>query len=360
MVCFNSKLNQRYDLIRIKKGRIMSVLITGGAGYIGSHTVLTLLKNDIDIVVIDNLVNSCDESLKRVGKLAGKDIKFYGSDILNKESLHDVFSSHKIDSVIHFAGLKSVGESNAKPLEYYDNNVIGTINLLNEMRRFKVKNFIFSSSATVYGTPEEIPLVETSRVGGTTNPYGTSKLMVEQILQDYAKAEPDLSIIALRYFNPVGAHESGMIGEDPSGIPNNLLPYITQVAVGKLPKLTIYGNDYPTVDGTGVRDYIHVMDLAEGHLRAIQHISNHKGFNVYNLGTGNGYSVLQMLKAFEKASGCTVPYEFVGRRHGDIAECWSNPGLAEKKLNWKATRDLNVMMSDSWNWQKNNPNGYKS
>lgn len=338
----------------------MAVLITGGAGYIGSHTVLTLLNNDIDVVVIDNLVNASDESLKRISKLTGKNIKFYVTDILNKESLRDIFTMHKIDSVIHFAGLKSVGESNAKPLEYYENNVTGTINLLNEIKHFKVKNFIFSSSATVYGTPEEIPLVETSRVGGTTNPYGTSKLMVEQILQDFAKAEPDFSIIALRYFNPVGAHESGMIGEDPSGIPNNLLPYITQVAVGKLSKLTIYGDDYPTVDGTGIRDYIHVMDLAEGHLKAIEHISNHKGFYVYNLGTGNGYSVLQMIKALEKASGCTVPYEFVERRSGDIAECWSDPKLAAEKINWKATRDLDVMMRDAWNWQKNNPNGYKS
>ncbi|MBH3083419.1 UDP-glucose 4-epimerase GalE [Serratia bockelmannii] len=337
----------------------MAVLVTGGAGYIGSHTVLALLKHGEDVVVLDNLSNSSDESLRRVEKLAGRSAQFYQGDILDAECLHRIFEAHAISAVIHFAGLKAVGESTRKPLEYYQNNVTGTLVLLEEMRRAGVHKFIFSSSATVYGTPEQVPLTETSRVGGTTNPYGTSKLMVEQILQDFAKAEPQFSITALRYFNPVGAHESGMIGEDPNGIPNNLMPYIAQVAIGKLEKLSIFGDDYPTQDGTGVRDYIHVMDLAEGHLKAIEHIDEHQGFTVYNLGTGVGYSVLEMLHAFEKASGRNVAYQIVPRREGDIAECWSAPELAFKELGWKATRDLDAMMRDAWNWQKNNPRGYR-
>ncbi|ALX94366.1 UDP-glucose 4-epimerase [Serratia fonticola] len=338
----------------------MAILVTGGAGYIGSHTVLALLERGEDVVVLDNLSNSSEESLHRVEQLAGKAAVFYQGDIQDAECLHRIFDGHRISSVIHFAGLKAVGESTRKPLEYYQNNVSGTLVLLDEMRRAGVHQFIFSSSATVYGTPEQVPLVETSRVGGTTNPYGTSKLMVEQILQDFAKAEPEFSITALRYFNPVGAHESGRIGEDPNGIPNNLLPYVSQVAIGKLEKLSIFGDDYPTPDGTGVRDYIHVMDLAEGHLKAIDHIDDQKGFTVYNLGTGKGYSVFDMLRAFEKASGRKVAYQIVPRRDGDIAECWSNPGLAAEKLGWYAERDLETMMRDAWNWQDNNPQGYGS
>jgi UDP-glucose 4-epimerase len=320
--------------------------------------VLALLERGEDVVVLDNLSNASQESLRRVEQLTGKAVNFYQGDVQDAACLNRIFAGHKISSVIHFAGLKAVGESTRKPLEYYQNNVSGTLVLLDEMRRAAVHQFIFSSSATVYGTPEQVPLVETSRVGGTTNPYGTSKLMVEQILQDFAKAEPDFSITALRYFNPVGAHESGLIGEDPNGIPNNLLPYIAQVAIGKLEKLSIFGNDYPTPDGTGIRDYIHVMDLAEGHLKAIDHISDQKGFAVYNLGTGKGYSVLDMLHAFEKAAGCKVAYQIVPRRAGDIAECWSNPALAAEKLGWCAKRDLDAMMRDTWRWQRGNPGGY--
>jgi len=338
----------------------MAILVTGGAGYIGSHTVLALLERGEDVVVLDNLSNSSEESLHRVAQLAGKTAVFIAGDIQDRHCLSQLFERHQITSVIHFAGLKAVGESTRKPIEYYQNNVAGTLILLEEMRNAGVQKFIFSSSATVYGTPEHVPLTETSRVGGTTNPYGTSKLMVELILQDFAKAEPQFSITALRYFNPVGAHESGMIGEDPNGIPNNLLPYIAQVAIGKLEKLSIFGNDYPTPDGTGIRDYIHVMDLAEGHLKAIDHIDDQKGFTVYNLGTGVGYSVLEMLNAFEKASGRKVAYQIVPRREGDIAECWSAPGLASEKLGWKATRNLESMMRDTWNWQKSNPQGYCS
>ncbi|WON78134.1 UDP-glucose 4-epimerase GalE [Serratia sp. UGAL515B_01] len=336
----------------------MAILVTGGAGYIGSHTVLALLERGDDVVVLDNLSNSSEESLHRVEQLTNKTSIFYQGDVQDAECLNRIFQGHKITAVIHFAGLKAVGESTRKPLEYYQNNVTGTLVLLEEMRRAGVHQFIFSSSATVYGTPEQIPLVETSRLGGTTSPYGTSKLMVEQILQDFAKAEPAFSITALRYFNPVGAHESGRIGEDPNGIPNNLVPYISQVAIGKLDKLSVFGNDYPTPDGTGIRDYIHVMDLAEGHLKAIDHINDQKGFVVYNLGTGKGYSVLDILHAFEKVSGCQVAYQIVPRRAGDIAEYWSNPALAAEKLGWRAKRDLDVMMRDTWNWQKNNPRGY--
>ncbi|CAI1720880.1 UDP-glucose 4-epimerase GalE [Serratia proteamaculans] len=336
----------------------MAILVTGGAGYIGSHTVLALLERAEDVVVLDNLSNSSEESLRRVEELTGKAAVFYQGDIQDGECLKRIFDAHTIDSVIHFAGLKAVGESTRKPIEYYQNNVAGTLVLLEEMRRAGVHKFIFSSSATVYGTPEQVPLLETSHVGGTTNPYGTSKLMVEQILQDFAKAEPQFSITALRYFNPAGAHESGMIGEDPNGIPNNLLPYVAQVAIGKLEKLSIFGNDYPTPDGTGVRDYIHVMDLAEGHLKAIDHIDDQKGFTVYNLGTGIGYSVMEMLQAFEKASERSVAYQIIPRREGDIAECWSSSELAAEKLGWRATRNLDTMMRDAWNWQKNNPQGY--
>lgn len=337
----------------------MSILVTGGAGFIGSHTVLALLEQNQPVLVLDNLSNSSLTSLQRVEQLTGKTLTFYQGDIADRAILQRIFTEHKISTVIHFAGLKAVGESVIKPLEYYQNNVSGTLVLLAEMHKAGVNRFIFSSSATVYGTPETIPITESSAVGGTTSPYGTSKLMVEQILQDFCQAEPQFTAITLRYFNPIGAHESGRIGEDPHGIPNNLLPYISQVAVGKLAKLSVFGDDYPTVDGTGVRDYIHVMDLAEGHLKALAAMDAHQGFSAYNLGTGIGYSVLQIVHAFEQVSGCPIPYQIAPRRAGDIAECWSDPALAKQKLGWTAERDLACMMRDAWNWQKNNLAGYR-
>ncbi|WP_434526254.1 UDP-glucose 4-epimerase GalE [Photorhabdus asymbiotica] len=336
----------------------MITLITGGAGYIGSHTVLALLEKGADVVVIDNLCNSSPESLRRVENLTGKSVKFYQGDILDLNLLNKIFQENKIDTVIHFAGLKAVGESTRKPLEYYQNNVTGTLVLLQAMRTNGVHQLVFSSSATVYGDPESVPLTENAKVGGTTNPYGTSKLMVEQVLKDFAAAEPNFKITSLRYFNPVGAHSSGLIGEDPNGIPNNLLPYITQVAIGRLECLSVYGNDYPTKDGTGVRDYIHVMDLAEGHIAAIDYLDKQPSYEVFNLGTGAGYSVLELLHAFEKAAGKTIPYKITERRPGDIAECWSDPSRAHNILGWQATRNIDDMMRDSWNWQKNNPNGF--
>lgn len=334
----------------------MTILVTGGAGYIGSHTVLTLLENGEDVVVLDNLSNASAESLLRVSQITGRMATFYQGDVLDSDCLKQIFSEHKIDAVIHFAGLKSVGESVVKPIEYYQNNVTGSIVLLEEMVIADVKKLIFSSSATVYGDPEFVPLTEDARIGGTTNPYGSSKVMVEQILKDFSFAHPDFSIRALRYFNPVGAHASGLIGEDPNGKPNNLLPFITQVAIGKLPQLAVYGDDYPTADGSGVRDYIHVMDLAEGHICALNKLT--AGFKVYNLGSGVGYSVLQMIAEFERISGKKVPYEIVARRSGDIAECWASAELALKELEWKAKRSLTDMLKDAWNWQQSNPNGY--
>lgn len=334
----------------------MTILVTGGAGYIGSHTVLTLLEQGDDVVVLDNLSNASAESLLRVAKITGLDAIFYQGDVLDRHCLKKIFSEHEIDAVIHFAGLKSVGESVAKPIEYYQNNVTGSIILLEEMVIVGVKKLIFSSSATVYGDPEFVPLTEDARIGGTTNPYGSSKVMVEQILKDFSFAHPDFSIRALRYFNPVGAHPSGLIGEDPNGKPNNLLPFITQVAIGKLPKLAVYGDDYPTVDGSGVRDYIHVMDLAEGHLCALNKLT--EGFKAYNLGSGVGYSVLQMITEFERISGKKIPYEIVARRSGDIAECWASAELARKELDWQAKRNLTDMLTDAWKWQQSNPNGY--
>lgn len=338
----------------------MAILVTGGAGYIGSHTVVELLNHHVEIVVLDNLSNSSEVSLQRVQQITGKNITFYQGDILDREILQRIFSTHKIEAVIHFAGLKAVGESVKKPLHYYQNNVNGSITLLEEMLKAGIYNLVFSSSATVYGDPEIIPITETCKVGGTTNPYGTSKFMVERILQDAVSANPHLSVVILRYFNPVGAHESGLIGEDPNGIPNNLLPYISQVAVGKLPQLSVFGSDYDTHDGTGVRDYIHVVDLANGHLKALEKHQNDPGCHIYNLGTGIGYSVLDMVKAFEKANDIQIPYKLVERRPGDIATCYSNPQKALEKLGWKTERDLTQMMKDTWNWQKNNPNGYKS
>jgi UDP-glucose 4-epimerase len=337
----------------------MTILVTGGAGYIGSHTVLALLERGESVVVLDNLSNASEESLQRVEQLTGKAAIFYRGDIQDSTCLRQIFSDHNISSVIHFAGLKAVGESTRKPLEYYQNNVAGTLVLLDEMRHAGVHQFIFSSSATVYGANSPVPYVETTPIGGTTSPYGTSKLMVEQILQDFAKAEPEFSIIALRYFNPVGAHESGLIGEDPNGIPNNLLPYISQVAIGKLEKLGIFGGDYPTEDGTGVRDYIHVMDLAEGHLKAMDHLNQIKGFKAYNLGAGIGYSVLAMVQAFERASGISIPYQILPRRDGDLPAFWSDANLAKKELDWAVSRDIDEMMRDTWNWQSQNPNGYR-
>lgn len=337
----------------------MAILVTGGAGYIGSHTVLSLLTRGDDVVVLDNLSNASKESVNRVEKLTGKTATFREGDILDRACLRDIFASHNISAVIHFAGLKAVGESTRKPLEYYQNNVTGTLVLLEEMRSAGVNQFIFSSSATVYGADAPVPYVETTPIGGTTSPYGTSKLMVEQILRDYAKANPEFKTIALRYFNPVGAHESGLIGEDPNGIPNNLLPYIAQVAIGRLEKLGIFGDDYPTKDGTGVRDYIHVMDLAEGHLKALDHLPAISGYKAYNLGAGKGYSVLEMVKAFEKASGRSVPYQVSPRRDGDLAAFWADASLADSELDWRVSRGIDEMMRDTWNWQSNNPNGYR-
>jgi UDP-glucose 4-epimerase len=336
----------------------MATLVTGGAGYIGSHTVLELLNQGDDVIVVDNLSNSSSESLKRVAELTGKEATFYQGDILDKAFLDSVFAKHSIEQVIHFAGLKAVGESVQKPIEYYQNNVQGTLNLLDAMRDAGVFKLVFSSSATVYGDPASLPIREDFPVGGTTNPYGTSKLMVEMVLQDVAKSDSRWAFAILRYFNPVGAHKSGRIGEDPNGIPNNLLPYISQVAVGKLAQLGVFGDDYDTKDGTGVRDYIHVVDLAIGHLKALNKINAEAGAHIYNLGTGNGYSVFEMVTAFEKAANKPVPYEVKPRRPGDIAACYAAPEKALNELGWQAERGIDEMMEDTWRWQSNNPNGY--
>ncbi len=335
----------------------MNVLVTGGAGYIGSHTVVELLSEGYGVVVVDNFANSKEESLRRVEQITGKKVTFYKKDVRDKAALVKIFKKHKIDWVIHFAGLKAVGESVQKPLEYYDNNLVSTLVLLEVMREFGVKNFVFSSSATVYGDPEELPLKETTKLNHTTNPYGTSKAMQEQILKDLWVGDNSWNLVLLRYFNPVGAHESGLIGEDPKGIPNNLMPYVAQVASGKLQCIGVFGNDYNTPDGTGVRDYIHVVDLAKGHVAAIKAMKD-AGVHIFNLGTGNGYSVLDMVKAFSKACGKELPYEIKPRRAGDIAACYASSEKAEKELGWKAELDLEAMCRDQWNWQKNNPNGY--
>jgi len=335
-----------------------TILVTGGTGYIGSHTILQLLDANYNVIILDNLSNSKLESLRRLKKLSGQEIKFYQVDLLDYNKLEEVFVNESIDAVIHFAGLKAVGESVEIPLHYYKNNVTGTINLCEIMQKFNVKKLVFSSSATVYGDPHKVPITEDFPLHAT-NPYGQTKLMIEEILRDLYVSDNNWDIAILRYFNPVGAHRSGEIGEDPNGIPNNLLPYISQVAVGKLSELTIFGNDYPTVDGTGVRDYIHVVDLAGGHLKALEKLAQIPGCVTYNLGTGNGYSVLEMTKAFEKASGRSVPYKIAGRRTGDIAECYANPVLAEKELNWKAERGVDEMCEDVWRWQSNNPNGFE-
>ena len=337
----------------------MRVLVTGGSGYIGSHTCVELLKNGHDVIILDNLCNSKRTVLPVIERLGGKQPTFVEGDIRNEALMTEILHDHAIETVIHFAGLKAVGESVAKPLEYYDNNVNGTLRLLSAMRAANVKNFIFSSSATVYGDQPKIPYVESFPTGTPQSPYGKSKLMVEQILTDLQKAQPEWSIALLRYFNPVGAHPSGDMGEDPQGIPNNLMPYIAQVAVGRRDSLAIFGNDYPTEDGTGVRDYIHVVDLAKGHLAALDYLKGAVGCHVWNLGTGQGYSVLQIIEAFEKATGVSVPYKLVERRAGDIAECWSNPAKAKDELGWEAGYGLEDMMHHSWKWQKGNPEGFE-
>lgn len=336
----------------------MSILVTGGAGYIGSHTCVELLEAGYEVVVVDNLSNSSKVSLSRVKEITGKAITFYEADLLDREALQDIFKKEKIESVIHFAGLKAVGESVCKPLEYYYNNVTGTLILCDVMRQFGVKSIVFSSSATVYGNPKTVPINEEFPLTAT-NPYGRTKLMLEEIFRDLYLADNEWRIVLLRYFNPIGAHESALIGEDPKGIPNNLVPYITQVAVGKLEKLSVFGDDYDTQDGTGVRDYIHVVDLADGHVRALDKIKDISGVFTYNLGTGVGYSVLDMVKAFSDVVGEKIPYEIMPRREGDIATCYADPSLASKELNWQAKKDLKDMCEDSWRWQKNNPNGYE-
>ena len=336
----------------------MTILVTGGAGYIGSHTCIEQISAGYDVVVVDNLCNSCKEALDRVEKIVGKTIKFYKADIRDAEAMKNIFEKEDIDAVIHFAGLKSVGESVAKPLEYYDNNIAGTLVLCDAMRNACVKNIIFSSSATVYGDPAFVPITEECPKGQCTNPYGWSKSMLEQILTDLHTADSEWNVVLLRYFNPVGAHKSGTIGENPKGIPNNLMPYITQVAVGKLECLGVFGDDYDTPDGTGVRDYIHVVDLALGHVKALKKIEEKAGVKVYNLGTGNGYSVLDMVKAFGKACGKEIPYQIKARRPGDIASCYADPTKAKEELGWVAERGLDEMCEDSWRWQSNNPEGY--
>ena len=338
----------------------MAILVTGGSGFIGSHTVLELLNAGYEVVVIDNLVNSSVESLRRVEKLTGKTVKFYEGDIADRATLEVIFNTENIDSVIHFAGLKAVGESVAKPLEYYMNNIGGSMVLFDAMRSHGVKNIIFSSSATVYGNPEVVPVTEDMHKGDVTNPYGKTKDMLEEILMDIQKADNEWNVILLRYFNPIGAHESGMIGENPKGIPNNLMPYITQVAVGKRECLGVFGNDYDTVDGTGVRDYIHVVDLALGHVASVKKLKENPGTVIYNLGTGNGYSVLQVVDAFEKASGVKINYEIKPRRAGDVAALYCKADKAYKELGWKAERTIEDMCRDSWNWQHKNPEGYMS
>lgn len=336
----------------------MNILVTGGAGFIGSHTCLELLNAGHDVIVVDNLSNSSEESLKRVRELTGKNILFYQADLLDYSTLDEIFDENVVDAVIHFAGLKAVGESVSIPLRYYHNNLTGTFNLLDCMQKHGVFNLVFSSSATVYGTPEKLPITEDFPLS-TTNPYGTTKLMIEQILQDLYVSDSRFSIVILRYFNPIGAHESGRIGEDPRGIPNNLLPYIAQVATGKLKQVSVYGNDYPTIDGTGVRDYIHVVDLSIGHLKAIEKKAGNPGVYIYNLGTGRGYSVLEMIHAFEKACKKELPYQIIDRRPGDVAACYSNPEKAKRELDWSAKYDIEKMCQDAWNWQSHNPDGYR-
>ncbi|MBE5932277.1 MAG: UDP-glucose 4-epimerase GalE [Lachnospiraceae bacterium] len=336
----------------------MNILVTGGAGFIGSHTCVELLQAGYRVIILDNLINSSKEAVRRIEKITGNSIPFYPIDLLDVDGLNGVFESEKIDAVIHFAGLKAVGESVSKPWDYYNNNITGTLNLCKVMMDHGVKNIIFSSSATVYGDPKEIPITESCPKGEITNPYGHTKSMLEQMLSDIYKADNEWNVVLLRYFNPIGAHESGLIGEDPSGIPNNLVPYISKVAVGKLECLGVFGDDYDTPDGTGVRDYIHVVDLAKGHVKAIKKIEDGSGLSIYNLGTGTGYSVLQVVKAYEKACGKTIKYEIKPRRPGDIATCYADPTKAKEELGWEAVYDLDRMCQDSYRWQSMNPNGY--
>ena len=337
----------------------MAVLVTGGAGYIGSHTVVELLNANYEVIIVDNYSNSKPEVLNRIKTITGKDFTFYEADLLDKEALEEIFEKETIDSVIHFAGYKAVGESVAKPVEYYHNNITGTLILLEVMKKYGVKNIVFSSSATVYGMNNPSPLTEDLPTSAT-NPYGYTKVMIEQILRDVHVSDEEWNIALLRYFNPIGAHESGLIGEDPSGIPNNLMPYITQVAVGKLPELSIFGNDYDTEDGTGVRDYIHVVDLALGHLKALESFSEYKGVGTYNLGTGIGYSVLDLVKNFQRANDIVIPHKIVDRRPGDVATCYSDATKAKEILGWTAEKDLEDMCRDSWKWQSKNPKGYEN
>lgn len=336
----------------------MQILVTGGAGYIGSHTCVELLNAGYDVIVVDNLYNSNQKAIDRIEQITQKKVKFYKEDILSKEALKKIFSENQIDAVIHFAGLKAVGESVQKPVEYYTVNIAGTLNLIDVMCTYGCKNIIFSSSATVYGEPAQIPITEACPKGTCTNPYGWTKWMLEQILTDVHTSDPEWNVILLRYFNPIGAHESGLIGEDPKGIPNNLLPYVAQVAIGKLKCVGVFGNDYDTPDGTGVRDYIHVVDLAKGHVKALDRIKEKAGCKVYNLGTGKGYSVLDVIHAFSKACGHDIPYEIKPRRAGDIATCYSKCDLAREELGWQAEYDLDAMCASSWKWQTMNPNGY--
>lgn len=336
----------------------MKILVTGGAGYIGSHTCTVLLEAGYDVIVLDNLCNSSEEAIHRVMKITGKEIMFYQVDLCDEDNLSMVFEKEKIDAVIHFAALKAVGESVVKPLEYYHNNITGTLVLLKVMKKFGVKKIVFSSSATVYGNPKTIPIKENFPLSAT-NPYGRTKLMLEEILGDLHGSDPEWNVILLRYFNPIGAHKSGLIGENPNGIPNNLVPYITQTAIGKQKVLGVYGDDYDTPDGSGVRDFIHVLDLAAGHVKAIRKLEEDPKVRIYNLGTGVGYSVFEMIKAFSKVCGKDIPYTVKPRRPGDIATCYADASLAEEELGWKACRDINEMCEDSWRWQKNNPNGYQ-
>ena len=339
----------------------MAILVSGGAGYIGSHTCVELLAAGYDIVVADNYYNSCPEALARVKKIAGKDFRFVEADMTDKDAVEKIFAENEdIDCVIQFAAYKAVGESVSKPIEYYSNNLACTLNILDVMRRHNCHNIIFSSSATVYGDPASVPIREDFPVGGTTNPYGTTKVFTERILTDCCHADPELNVALLRYFNPIGAHPSGLIGEDPNGIPNNLVPYIAKVAVGKLEKVHVFGNDYPTPDGTGVRDYIHVVDLARGHVAAIKKLEQKLGLFICNLGTGHGYSVLDVINAFSKACGKEIPYVIDPRRPGDIAECWCDPSKAKRELGWEAQYGIEEMCAHSWNWQSHNPDGYKT
>lgn len=335
----------------------MKILVTGGAGYIGSHTCVELLNENFDVVVLDNLSNSCEEALTRVKQITGKPLEFYKTDLLDKSAVESIFKTHAIDAVIHFAGLKAVGESVSIPLSYYHNNITGTLHLLEAMKKFEVKNLVFSSSATVYGDPASLPIKEDFELS-VTNPYGRTKLMIEEILKDLYTSDSSWNIALLRYFNPVGAHASGRIGEDPQGLPNNLMPYISKVAVGSLPHVNVFGDDYDTPDGTGVRDYIHVVDLAIGHIKTLPKLFTNPGIVIYNLGTGQGYSVLDMIHSFETASDRKIDYRITPRRPGDIAACYADPSKAEIELGWKAGKNLADMCKDTWHWQKNNPNGY--